>query len=396
MLDAKKILDLANNIKADIITDRRTLHQTPELAFCEKKTSAYIQKRLDEMGIEYKSGVAKTGVVGLIKGKKGDGRTILLRADMDALPVSEQTDVEYRSKIDGRMHACGHDAHVAVLLGAAKVLKSLENEFCGNVKLMFQPAEEGTGGAEPMIKEGLLENPKVDGAFALHMETAFDCGKIAVKNDGVMASPDGFTIVIKGKGGHGGYPHNTIDPILTAAKVIEGLQSINSRNVNAAIPSVVSVCAISGGEFYNVIPDEVTLCGTTRAFDMETRKMLFDKIEQISNGICAAMGATCECKFDYLYPPLINDENMTKLVKDSASKLIGEENVIELKMPFMGGEDFAYIANEVEASFFYLGCRNEKDGCVNPLHSANFKIDEDSLPIGAAIMANCALTYLDK
>lgn len=396
MHDTKKVVKLANEIKDELINDRRTIHQNPELAYCEEKTSAYIQKRLDELGIEYRSGCAKTGVVGLIRGKKGCGATVMLRADMDALPVCEQNDVEYKSKIDGRMHACGHDSHVSMLLGTAKVLKAMENEFCGNVKLMFQPAEEGTGGAEPMIKEGLLENPKVDAALALHVEPTYECGKIAVKSGALMASPDGFKIVVKGKGGHGAYPHNTIDPVLTAAKIIEGLQSINSRNIDATVPSVVSVCAVSGGEFYNVIPDTVTLSGTTRAFDMETRKELFDRIEQISKGICSAMGAECECEFTYFYPPLINDEKMTELVKEGAAEAIGAENVIELKAPFMGGEDFSYVANEVEAAYFYLGCRNEQKGCVNPWHSANFNIDEDCMSVGVSVMANCALAYLDK
>ncbi len=396
MRDAKKLLELANNIKDELIDNRRTLHKSPELAYCEENTSAFIQKKLEEMGIEYKTGYAKTGVVGIIRGKKGDGKTVLLRADMDALPITELNDVDYRSQYEGRMHACGHDAHVTVLLGAAKILKQLENDFYGNIKLMFQPAEEGTGGAEPMIKDGLLNNPKVDAAFALHVEPTYDCGKIAIKSGALMASPDGFEITVTGKGGHGGYPHNTIDPILTAAKIVEGLQSINSRNIDATIPSVVSVCAISGGEFYNVIPDTVTLRGTTRAFDLTTRKELFDRIEQISNGICSAMGASCECKFDYLYPPLVNDENMTQHVSVSASQVIGEENVVSLKAPFMGGEDFSYVANEVEAAYFYLGCRNEEKGCVNPWHSANFNIDEDCLPIGAAVMANCALSYLEK
>ncbi len=396
MHDAKKVIDLANAIKQEVIKDRRHLHENPELAYCEEKTSLYVQKKLEELGIEYETGYAKTGVVGIIRGKKGEGRTVLLRADMDALPVQEQNDVEYRSKVDGCMHACGHDAHTAMLLGAAKVLKAMENDFCGNVKLMFQPAEEGTGGAEPMIKDGLLNNPTVDGAFALHVEPTYECGTVAVKGGALMASPDGFKITVKGKGGHGAYPHNTIDPVLTAAKIIEGLQSINSRNINTTTPSVLSVCQISGGEFYNVIPDTVTLSGTTRAFDMETRKELFDRIEKISNGICAAMGATCECEFDYMYPPLINDDNMAKHVSDAAADIIGEENVLELKTPFMGGEDFSYIANEVEAAYFYLGCRNEQKGCISPWHSANFNLDEDCLSIGVSVMANCALTYLEK
>lgn len=396
MHDTKKVVQLAESIRDELVNDRRTLHMNPELAYCEFETSKYIQNRLDELGIEYKAGVAKTGVVGLIQGKKGEGKTVMLRADMDALPVQEQNDVPYKSKIDGRMHACGHDSHTTMLLGAAKILKQMENDFCGNVKLMFQPAEEGTGGAEPMIEEGLLQNPAVDAAFGLHVDPTYECGTIAVKGGALMASPDGFEVVVKGKGGHGAYPHNTVDPILTAAKIIEGLQSINSRNIDATTPAVISVCAISGGEFYNVIPEEVTFRGTTRAFDSETRKELFDRIEQISKGICAAMGAECECKFDYMYPPLVNNDDMAKLVGESAAEVVGKENVLELKKPFMGGEDFSYVANNVPAAYFYLGCRNEQKGCINPWHSANFNLDEDCLPVGAAVLANTALTYLDK
>ncbi|MBE7026596.1 MAG: amidohydrolase [Ruminococcaceae bacterium] len=396
MHDAKKILDLANAIKDEVIKDRRHLHENPELAFSEEKTSLYVQNRLNELGIEYETGYAKTGVVGIIRGKKGEGRTVLLRADMDALPMQEQNDIPCRSKVDGCMHACGHDAHTAMLLGVAKVLKSMEDDFCGNVKLMFQPAEEGDGGAEPMIKAGILDNPNVDGAFALHVEPTYECGTVAIKGGAIMASPDGFKITVKGKGGHGAYPHNTIDPILTAAKIIEGLQSINSRNINTTTPSVLSVCQISGGEAYNVIPDTVTLSGTTRAFDMETRKELFDRIEKISSGICAAMGASCECEFEYMFPPLVNDDNMAKLVCDAASEIIGKENVLELKTPFMGGDDFSYIANEVESAYFYLGCRNEEKGIINPWHSSNFNIDEDCLGVGVGVMVNCALTYLER
>lgn len=391
----EKIRQMADGIKDELIQDRRTVHEHPELAFHEEKTSAFVQARLKELGIEYKTGYAKTGVVGLIHGKKGAGRTIMLRADMDGLPIQEQNNVPYRSKVDGRMHACGHDSHVAMLLGTAKLLKSLENEFCGTVKLMFQPAEEGAGGAEPMIADGLLENPTVDAALALHVEPTYPCGKIAVKSGALMASPDEFDIVIQGKGGHGAYPHNTVDPILTAAKVVEGLQSIVARSVEAAVPAVVSVCQIQGGQFYNVIPDTVTLKGTTRAFDDATRKLLSERIEQVTCGICAAMGASYTYNFRYMYPPLVNDKAMTELVQTCAEQAAGAENVIVLETPFMGGEDFSYVANRVPSTYFYVGCRNEEKGCVNPWHSANFNLDEECLPLGVSVLAHTVLTYLN-
>ena len=392
----EKIRQMADGIKDELICDRRTVHEHPELAFQEEKTSAFVQARLNELGIEYKTGYAKTGVVGLIHGKKGAGKTILLRADMDGLPIQEQNDVPYRSKVDGRMHACGHDSHVAMLLGTAKLLKSMEDAFCGTVKLMFQPAEEGAGGAEPMIADGLLESPAVDAALALHVEPTYPCGKIAVKSGALMASPDEFDIEIKGKGGHGAYPHDTIDPILTAAKVVEGLQSIPARNVEAAVPAVVSVCQIQGGQFYNVIPETVTIKGTTRAFDDATRKLLAERIEQVTSGVCAAMGASYTYHFRYMYPPLINDAAMTQLLQKCAGQAVGADNVIVLQTPFMGGEDFSYVANKVPSTYFYVGCRNEEKGCVHPWHSANFNLDEDCLPLGVSVLAHTVLTYLNN
>ena len=396
MTDTKQICAMAEHIKDELVRDRRTIHAHPELAFQEEKTSAFVQARLRELGIEYKTGYAKTGVVGLIRGKKGAGKTLLLRADMDGLPIQEANDVPYCSKVDGRMHACGHDSHVAMLLGAAKLLKSMEQEFCGTVKLMFQPAEEGAGGAEPMIADGLLENPSVDAALALHVEPTYPCGKIAIKSGALMAAPDEFDLVIRGRGGHGAYPHKTIDPILTAAKVVEGLQSITARNIDAAVPAVVSIGQISGGQFYNVIPDEVVLKGTARAFDDATRRLLSERIEQIAGGICAAMGATYSYEFRYMYPPLINDSAMTELVGQSACAVVGEGNVIRLETPFMGGEDFSYVANKVPASYFYLGCGNEEKGCTHPWHSANFNLDEDCLPLGVSVLVEAAMQYLNK
>lgn len=396
MTDTKQICAMAEHIKDELVRDRRTIHAHPELAFQEEKTSAFVQARLRELGIEYKTGYAKTGVVGLIRGKKGAGKTLLLRADMDGLPIQEANDVPYCSKVDGRMHACGHDSHVAMLLGAAKLLKSMEQEFCGTVKLMFQPAEEGAGGAEPMIADGLLENPSVDAALALHVEPTYPCGTVAIKNGALMAAPDEFDLVIRGRGGHGAYPHKTIDPILTAAKVVEGLQSITARNIDAAVPAVVSIGQISGGQFYNVIPDEVVLKGTARAFDDATRRLLSERIEQIAGGICTAMGATYSYEFRYMYPPLINDSAMTELVGQSACAVVGEGNVIRLETPFMGGEDFSYVANKVPASYFYLGCGNEEKGCTHPWHSANFNLDEDCLPLGVSVLVEAAMQYLNK
>ena len=390
------ILTTAQSIAPTLTTHRRTLHRMPEIAYHEHNTSKYIQDRLDELGIEYTVGFCDTAVTAIIRGSKQSvsGKTVLLRADMDALPIAEQSNAEYASTVDGMMHACGHDAHMACLLGAAQVLNSTHDELCGTVKLMFQPAEEGTGGAEHMVTQGVLENPKVDAAFALHVEPSFDCGKIVVKSGAVMAAPDEFSITIKGKGGHGGYPHKAIDPILTAAKVIDAIHTINSRYINASTPSVVSVCTINAGSLYNIIPDIVTMKGTCRAVDDYTRDELPRLIEQMTKGICLAMGADYEFEFKYMYPPLINDAAMTNIVISAAEKLIGTDNIEYLESPFMGGEDFSFVAREVPASYFYLGCRNETKGITAPLHNSAFNLDEDCLPLGAAMLVATALEFL--
>ena len=268
MADTEQICAMAEQIKDELICDRRTIHAQPELAFQEEKTSAFVQARLQELGIEYKTGYAKTGVVGLIRGKKGPGRTLLLRADMDGLPIQEANDVPYRSKVDGRMHACGHDSHVAMLLGTAKLLKSMEQEFCGTVKLMFQPAEEGAGGAEPMIEDGLLENPDVDAALALHVEPTYPCGKIAIKSGALMAAPDEFDLVIRGKGGHGAYPHKTVDPILTAAKVVGG----PAKHYGAQYRRGCAGCCIRGANQRRTVLQRDTGRGCTQGYGARVRR----------------------------------------------------------------------------------------------------------------------------
>lgn len=391
----KDIASMAQAMAGELVQIRRDLHRWPELSFQESKTSAYIQKKLSEYGIEFQAGVAGTGVIALIRGGK-QGKTILIRADMDALPILEQNPAPYRSQNEGVMHACGHDAHVACLLGAAKILKAIAGELCGNVKLMFQPGEETTGGALPMINEGLLEDPAVDAAIALHVESSFDCGKIVLKPGPVMASPDEFNITIKGKGGHGALPHKAVDPILTGAKIVEAVQSISARSIEATEPVVVSVCGFSAGSSYNIIPDTAKLVGTARSVCGETRKKLKALLERIVSGICMAMGAEYELDYRYMFPPLINDEAMIKLVETVAQDLYGQDSVVHLRAPFMGGDDFAYVAEKVPASYFHLGCGNKQKGITHPWHSSSFDIDEDCLPVGAGILAAAAAEYLGR
>lgn len=394
MWNAENIRARAQELATELSQTRREIHRHPELAFCEQRTARYICDRLEELGIEYRAGVGKTGVVGDIRGAR-PGKTILLRADMDALPVTELTAAPYASQNRGVMHACGHDSHVACLLGAAKILQENRDSFGGNVKLMFQPAEEDAGGAMPMIEDGLMENPRIDAALALHVEPTFPCGTVALKAGATMASPDEFDIVIRGRGGHGAYPHNTADPIVAAARVIDTLQSIVARNIDPNEAAVVSVCKVQAGNFYNVIPDEAVIGGTARAISRETRKLLEERIGQIARGVCEAMGVTCEYRYRHVFSPLINDEDMTELIRTTTGGMIGADRVISLEAPFMGGDDFSYVAERVPACYFYLGCRNEERGFIHPWHSAHFDLDESCMPLGVAILTAATITYLN-
>ncbi len=385
---------MAQAMADELIQMRRVLHQWPELSRAEARTSAYIQKKLAEYGIEFQAGVAKTGVVGLIRGKAGEGRTILLRADMDALPVAELNEVAYRSQNEGVMHACGHDAHMACLLGAAKFLQDVSGELYGNVKLMFQPDEEDKGGAEPMIKEGILQAPAVDAAIALHVEPSYGCGSIAIKPGATMASPDEFDIVIKGRGGHGAYPGRAISPILVGTEVVKRIQSLPAQ-IESDDSVVVTVCSFQAGSFYNVIPDTATLIGTARSFSSQTRREIEKKLDALLAEVCSAMGAEYELHYRYLFPPLTNNAPMTALVEEVVDGMYGAGSVQRLSEPFMAGDDFAYVAQEVPSAYFYLGCRNEQKGIMHPWHSPQFDIDEDCLPMGAGVLAAAAARFLN-
>ena len=374
-----------------LIKTRRFLHQIPELAFEEHKTSEFIAKELEKLGIEFYK-VLNTGIVGLIKGKKGNGKTILLRADIDALPIQELNNIEYKSKTDGKMHACGHDAHITSLLGVARILKEMENELPGNVKLVFQPAEEGNGGAEPMIKEGILLNPVVDAAVALHVEPLLEVGKIQYRNGSIMASPDDFKIIIKGIGGHGACPENCINPINAASELILKIKTIVSDNFSDDKLCVVSVCTVNAGTANNIIPDVCEITGTARSLDNETRekieKLLYDNTKEISNRF--------DCKFEFvfnkLYPPVINDKVMNEIVINAAKKISAINEIVELENSSMTGDDFSYFAQAVPGAYFKLGVGNIKFN--KPLHNPEFNIDEKALPIGASLLAQIAIDFL--
>lgn len=375
-----------------MINLRETIHMYPEDGFSEFTTSKIIIEELEKLGIKVQKNVAKTGVVGLIEGKY-PGKTVLLRADMDALKIQEQADVEYKSKIDGMMHACGHDGHVAGLLGAAMILNELKDNLHGNVKLVFQPAEERDGGALPMIEEGVLENPKVDAAFAAHLWGYLNEGEVHLKEGPMMASPDIFNIKVIGKGGHGAVPQESIDPIIITCQIVNSLQTIVSRKINPLDPVVITCGRIQGGDCHNVIPNEVELEGTIRTFNEETRNWVPKVMEDLIRGITTSQGAAYEFKYEPKYPALINDKYMTSFAKESLKKVVGEENVFDLKEPNMGGEDFAYFAQKVPSAFIFVGIANNKSEPVIH-HNPYFKWDSKNVGILAQSLSQIAIDYL--
>ena len=375
-----------------MINLRETIHMYPEDGFSEFTTSKIIIEELEKLGIKVQKNVAKTGVVGLIEGKY-PGKTVLLRADMDALKIQEQADVEYKSKIDGMMHACGHDGHVAGLLGAVMILNELKDNLHGNVKLVFQPAEERDGGALPMIEEGVLENPKVDAAFAVHLWGYLNEGEVHLKEGPMMASPDIFNIKVIGKGGHGAVPQESIDPIVITCQIVNSLQTIVSRKINPLDPVVITCGRIQGGDCHNVIPNEVELEGTIRTFNEETRNWVPKVMEDLIRGITTSQGAAYEFKYEPKYPALINDKYMTSFAKESLKKVVGEENVFDLKEPNMGGEDFAYFAQKVPSAFIFVGIANNKSEPVIH-HNPYFKWDSKNVGILAQSLSQIAIDYL--
>lgn len=383
----------AIKIKDWLIDIRRDFHIHPELGTEEYRTHDKICDILESLDIEYKKNIADTGVVGIIRGKS-EGKTIALRADMDALPILEKNDVEYKSKIDGKMHACGHDAHMTILLGLAKILVEMKDKLKGNIKLIFQPAEETVGGAKRMIKEGVMENPKVDAVFGLHMAPEIPVGKIGLKYDKMNASSDTLSIEILGESTHGAYPHSGIDSVVIASQVINSLQTIVSRNVSPIDSAVVSIGQINGGSAHNIIANSVKMRGTLRTLSPKTREMALKKIKYIVEDIPKAFGGEGKFIREEGYMPLINNDNMVNLVRKNAYKLLGKENVIIIDRPSLGVEDFAYFLENTNGAFFRLGCRNEKKGIVHDGHHDKFDIDEDSLPIGVAIQILNVLEFL--
>jgi carboxypeptidase Ss1 len=388
-----QLLNEAKQIEPEIIRIRRKIHSEPELSFKEFKTAKLVASKLKELGIHVRTRVGGNGVVGTLVGEK-EGKVVALRADMDALPVTEEVDVTFKSKNKGAMHACGHDTHVAMLLGAAMLLSRHRKDLHGTVKFLFQPAEEdgGIGGAKPMIRAGVMQNPKVDYVFGLHIWAEDPATTFGVKPGAFMATPDGFEIKILGKGGHGSRPDQTVDPIFVSAQLINSLQAVSSRVLNPIKPFVLSVCSIHSGTTDNVIPDEAVMQGTMRTLDEETRQRAKKFVNQITKDVCLAYGAKYVLEFvKDPYPITYNDEKVTERASQVLKTIKGTRTrALDVRL---GAEDFARFLQKAPGMFYYIGTRNERKGCVYPNHSSKFKVDEDVLKYGAVSLAKLALEF---
>ena len=390
----EKIKQLASDLHDETVVNRRHLHANPELSFEEYNTSAFVAEKLSALGIPFEK-KANTGLTALLKGEKGGPeKVIALRADMDALPILEANSVEYKSKNDGVMHACGHDVHTSSLLGTAKILSKLTQEFSGTVKFIFQPGEERLpGGASLMIKEGVLENPVPRGVLGQHVMPLIDAGKVGFRAGKYMASADEIYVTVRGKGGHGAMPHSNIDPVLIACHIVVALQQIVSRNASPLIPSVLSFGKVIAAGATNVIPGEVTMEGTFRTLDEAWRADAHRKMKKMAESIAEGMGGSCEFDVRKGYPFLVNEEKLTASARGYAEEYLGKENVLDLDI-WMAAEDFAFYSQVAPACFYRLGIRNESRGITSGVHTPTFDIDEKALETGPGLMAFLALKEL--
>ncbi|MEW6456765.1 MAG: M20 family metallopeptidase [Acidobacteriota bacterium] len=388
-----------SDIKDKIINFRREMHSDPELSNREFRTMERVAGYLTSIGIKYTKGIANTGVVALIEGKF-HGKTVAIRGDMDALPIQEENDLPFKSKNPNVMHACGHDIHTSVALGTVEVLNRMKNRIKGNVKIIFQPAEEGApegeeGGADLMVKQGVLDNPRPEAIFALHVNPDLETGKIGFTPGSAMANSDGFEIIIYGKKSHGAYPHLGIDAIYISAQFITSIQAIISRELDILDPSAVTVGIIEGGVRSNIIADRVKMIGTIRTLSKKHRQKVPELIERILKGVTESYGGTYKFNYREGVPMLYNNPELTEWAAGIARNIIGEKNVIQLK-PQLGAEDFSFFAQKIPGVLFWLGVRNEKKGYIYPLHTSKFIAEEDSIFIGIKLMSNFVINYLKK
>ena len=392
-MEISEIISQSKKIHQWIVEKRRTIHRHPELMYEEFETSKLVQETLKDLRIPFQKDIAITGVVGIIG--SGEEPCIALRADMDALPIHEETDVDFKSEIDGKMHACGHDCHTAMLLGAARVLKENEHKINGTIKLIFQPAEEGGAGGKMMREQGVLLDPKVQQIFALHVAGTIPIGTLASKEGTLLAATSSIKILVKGKGGHAAAPHNTNDPVVTGSKIIVELQTLVSRELNPLEPGVISITMANAGSAFNVIPSTMELQGTIRSLTIEGVSNLQTRVKEVAQSIAKANRCEAEVSFPGNdYPPTINDAGCWQLGKSAAKEILGEENLIEMPDPIMGGEDFAYYTEEVPGCFSFLGVGNPDIDAVYDVHHPMFKVDEKALSLGTAIHVNTALKAL--
>ncbi|NLX75622.1 MAG: amidohydrolase [Synergistaceae bacterium] len=392
----KEIESLVEKHQDRVIEIRRDIHQNPELAMEETRTAQLVKEELEKLGLEVEEKVGKMGVVGLLRGK-GNGKTLLLRADMDALPILEETDLDFKSKTDGKMHACGHDVHTSILLGVAKVLAELKDQFKGNIKFCFQPAEEDnpTGGARFMIEDGVLDNPKVDAAMALHI-WPMPLGQVALRRGTMMAQSDRLFLTVKGKSSHGAEPHKGQDALVAAGHIITAIQTVISRNVDPMDSAVVTLGTIKGGSRYNVVCDKVTMEGTVRTFRPEVSELMPIRIKALAEGVAA--GLDCQCDVSYVkgYSATLNDPDLTDQVLVSLRETLGAENVILADKPGSGGEDFSEFAMRVPSVYYWLGFQSKENEGRTILHNPQLLVDEKAIAFGMKTMAKAALDYLNS
>ncbi len=393
----QKLKKLMEKHYKTIVKLRHFIHENPEIGFEEVKTSGAVCEILDKYNISYEKGIAKTGVLAIIKGEKKskNPKCVLLRADMDALILQEEADVEYKSKIPNRMHACGHDGHTAGLVGAALMLNELKDEFSGTIKFMFQPAEETTGGAMPMIKKGILENPKVNASFGCHLSGQYLEDEIRISDGAIFAAPDEFDITLKGKGGHGSRPDRGVSPIVMAGYAITTLQSVITSKVSPLENVALSFGSIKGGDVYNVIPNEVKIKGTVRTLNEEIREKMPIFIENVLKGVALSHGGEYKLRYKKAYPVLVNDKDMSDVARKAFGKVCGESAVKELKEPTMGGEDFAYLAQRVPSCFILVGISKDEENLILH-HNSHFAWDDKNMKNLSLGLASCALEFLNE
>jgi amidohydrolase len=382
----------ADRMKGQLIAWRRDFHMHPELGYQEHRSAGIVTERLGGLGYQVETGIATTGVVGLLEGKR-DGPAVMVRFDMDALPIIEENEIPYVSQNPGVMHACGHDAHMAMGLGVATLMAQRLDRMNGVLKLVFQPAEEGMNGAEKMVEEGVLEHPRPDVVLATHVWNDRPIGTVDVTPGAVMAAADRWTCVVRGKGGHGAMPHQTVDPIVTTAQIVTSLQTIVSRNVSPLETAVVSVGSIHGGDAFNIIPPNVDLIGTIRTYSPEVRETILKRMQETIEGVAAACGAEAELEIIPLTPAVINDADVTTVVRAAAEAVVGSENVFAGERT-MGSEDAAFFMEEVPGCYFFLGSANAERGLDAPHHNPRFDIDEDVLVLGVAVLMKALAHYL--